>query len=142
YFTKLEKNKPKIGRSVNDTVTDILAGERFVGSGPDNYSLAKKAAGNPIDISFPTDDSILIASPISIMKDAPHPNAGKLFVNFVYSKEYSEALAKTFNYPIRPDVTAPSGKPLGEVKFYRNKVDRIEKGIPEAIDKWRETFGV
>ena len=31
------------------------AGERFIGSGPDNYSLAKKAAGNPIDISFTLD---------------------------------------------------------------------------------------
>ncbi|HEV8636433.1 MAG TPA: ABC transporter substrate-binding protein, partial [Chloroflexota bacterium] len=114
----------------------------FIGSGPDNYSLAKKAAGNPIDINFPADDSILIASPIAVMKDGPHPNAGRLFLNFIYSKEYSEALAKTHNYPLRPDVTPPSGKPLAEVKLYRNKPERLEKGIPEAIEKWRETFGV
>ncbi|HEY3111770.1 MAG TPA: extracellular solute-binding protein [Chloroflexota bacterium] len=142
YFTKFEKNKPKINRSVNDTVTDILAGERAVGSGPDNYSLEKKAAGNPIDIQFPSDDAILIVAPIAVMKDAPHPSAGRLFMSFVYTREYSQALAKTFNYPLRADVPPPSGKPLAEVKLYRNKPERLEQGIPDAIAKWRETFGV
>jgi iron(III) transport system substrate-binding protein len=142
YFTKLAKNKPKIARSIFDTVTDIVSGEREVGAGPDNLSLESKAKGNPIDITFPADDSILIASPVAIMKDAPHPNAAKLFESFFYTREYSETMAKTFNYPLRADVPAPSGVPLEKVKWYRNKAERLEKGIPEAVAKWRETFGV
>jgi iron(III) transport system substrate-binding protein len=142
YFTKLAANNPKIGRSINDTVTDIVGKERQVGAGPDNFSLEKKAAGNPIDVQFPDDDAILIASPVAILKDAPHPNAARLFESFFYSKEYSLAMAKTFNYPLRSDVPAPSGRPLDQVKWYRNKVDRLATGIPEVIDKWRETFGV
>jgi len=27
------------------------------------------------------------------------------------------------------------------IKYYRNKVDRTEAGIPETIAKWREIFG-
>src|ERR1700737_3750559 len=84
YFTKLAKNKPKIARSIFDTVTDIVSGERQVGAGPDNNSLESKAKGNPVEIQFPTDDSILIASPVAIMKDAPHPNAARLFESFFY----------------------------------------------------------
>ena len=30
YFKKLEQNKPRIGRSINDTVTMLNAGERIV----------------------------------------------------------------------------------------------------------------
>jgi iron(III) transport system substrate-binding protein len=142
YFTKLAKNKPKIARSIFDTVTDIVSGERQVGAGPDNQSLESKAKGNPIEIQFPADDSILIASPVAIMKDAPHPNAAKLFENFFYTREYSLTMAKTFNYPLRSDVEAPSGVPLEKLKWYRNKAERLEKGIPEVIAKWRETFGV
>jgi iron(III) transport system substrate-binding protein len=142
YFTKLAKNKPKIGRSIFDTVTDIVGGERKVGAGPDNQSLESKSKGNPIDIKLPADDSILCVSPVAIMKDAPHPNAGRLFESFFYTKEYSQALTKTFNYPLRSDVPAPSGIPIEKVKYYRNKADRLDKGIPEAIEKWRETFGV
>ncbi len=43
YFTKLAANQPKIGRSIYDTVTDIIAGERTLGAGPDSLSLEKKA---------------------------------------------------------------------------------------------------
>lgn len=142
YFTKLAKNKPKIARSVFDTVTDIVSGERQVGAGPDNNSLESKAKGNPIEIQFPSDDSILIASPVAIMKDAPHPNAARLFESFFYSREYSETMAKTFNYPLRSDVPPPSGVSLEKLKLYRNKADRLEKGVPEVVAKWRETFGV
>jgi iron(III) transport system substrate-binding protein len=142
YFTRLAKNNPKIGRSINDTVTDIVSGERLVGAGPDNYSLESRSKGNPINIQFPADDAILIVSPVGILKDAPHPNAARLFESFYYSREYSLAMAKTFNYPLRTDVPPPSGIPLDRVKWYRNKAERLEKGIPEAIAKWRETFGV
>jgi iron(III) transport system substrate-binding protein len=142
YFTKLAKNKPKIGRSINDTVTDIVSGERVVGAGPENLSLERKALGNPIDITFPTDDAILIVSPVAILKNAPHPKAARLFVNFFYTREYSAAMAKTFNYPLHADVAAPAGVPIDKVKSYRNKAERLEKAVPEAIAKWRETFGV
>lgn len=142
YFTKLAANNPKIGRSINDTVTDIVGGERQVGAGPDNYSLEKKAAGNAIDIQFPSDDAILIVSPTAVMKDAPHPNAARLFASFYFSREYSTAMVKTFNYPLISDVAPGSGKTIDQVKWHRNKVDRLESGIPEVIGKWRETFGV
>jgi iron(III) transport system substrate-binding protein len=142
FFTKLATGNPKIGRSINDTVTDIVGGERQLGAGPDNYSLEKKAAGNAIDIQFPEDDAILIVSPVGIMKDAPHPNAARLFESFFYSKEYSQAMVKTFNYPLTPDVAPGSGKTIDQIKWYRNKVDRLESGIPEVVAKWRETFGV
>jgi len=82
------------------------------------------------------------SSAAAILKDAPHPNAARLFESFFYSKEYSQAMAKTFNYPLRADVPAATGRPLDQVKWYRNKVDRLTTGIPEVIDKWRETFGV
>lgn len=142
YFTKLAANNPKIGRSINDTVTDIVGSERQVGAGPDNFSLEKKAAGNAIDVQFPEDDAILIVSPVAIMRDAPHPNAARLFESFFYSKEYSQAMVKTFNYPLRVDVPAPTGKSFDQIKWYRNKVERLEDGIPEVVGKWRETFGV
>src|SRR5215813_2082507 len=114
YLKDLEKNSPKINRSVNDTVTDIVQGERQVGAGPDG-----------------------------IMKGSQRPNAAQLFVNFMYSKEYSEALVSTSNYPLRADIKPVAGTPtLDKIKWHRNKVDRLITGVPEAIQKWREIMGV
>ena len=43
YFEKLEKNKPQIGRSINDTVTTLNAGERQVAAGADGTTLFSAA---------------------------------------------------------------------------------------------------
>lgn len=142
YFKSIAANNPKIGRSINDTVTDIVGGERMIGAGPDNYSLERKAQGNPIDVVYPDDEAILITSPVAVLKDAPHPNAGRLFMNFMYSREYSEALVKSYNYPLRTDVPSANGVKLDKIRWYRNKVERLETGIPEVVAKWRETFNV
>lgn len=143
YFEDLKKNDPKIAQSVNDTVTSIQAGERILGAGPDNFSLETKAKGVPINIQYPTDDAIIIVSPTGILKDAQHPNAARLFENFRYGKDYNEALVKSFNLPLRNDVAPAAGaKATKDVKYYRNKISRLETIPTELVDKWRSTFGV
>ena len=142
FFKSISGNNPKIGRSINDTVTDIVAGERMIGAGPDNYSLERKSQGNPIDIVYPDDDAILITSPVAVLRQAPHPSAGRLFMNFMYSREYSEALVKSYNYPLRTDVPSANGVKLDKIRWHRNKVERLESGIPEVVAKWRELFNV
>ena len=142
YFKNIAKNNPKINRSIYDTVTDIVGGERTIGAGPDSLSLEKKAGGNSIDIVYPDDDSVLITAPVGILKEAPHPNAARLFENFFYSKEYSQALVKSSCFPLRSDVPSVNGVKLDKIRWTRVKVERLATGIPEVVAKWRETFGV
>jgi iron(III) transport system substrate-binding protein len=142
YFEKLEKNKPQIGRSINDTVTALNAGERQVAAGADGSTLFSAARGNPLAVSYPTDGSVLIIAPSAIMKGTKHPNAAKLFMEFLYSVEAAKINAKHFGIPLRPEVPAPPGaKPISEVKTVRPTVAEIDKGIPEVIEQWRDTFG-
>jgi iron(III) transport system substrate-binding protein len=142
YFTKLALTQPKINRSIYDTVTDIVSGERQIGAGPDSLSLEKKAAGNAIGIEYPDDGAVLIAAPIAVLKEAPHPNAARLFMNFFYSREYSQAIVKSFNFPLRSDVPSVNGTRLDQIHYTRVTAERLATGIPEVVAKWRETFGV
>jgi iron(III) transport system substrate-binding protein len=142
YFRRLAKNNPKISRSIYDTVADIISGERAIGAGPDALSFEKKSQGNAIDVVYPGEGATLITAPVAVMKNAPHPNAARLFMNFFYSKEYSLALEHQFNYPLRSDTPSAQGIKLANVRYYVNKVDRLATGIPEVVAKWRETFNV
>ncbi len=142
YFKNLAANNPKINRSINDTVTDILGGERNIGAGPDNLSLFKKAAGNSIDIAYPQDGSVLIVAPVAVLKEAPHPNAGRLFENFMYSREYTQELVKQGHFPLRSGIPSMNGMTLEKIKWMRVKAERLASGVPEVVAKWRETFGV
>jgi len=142
YFDKLEKNKPQIGRSINDTVTALNAGERQVAAGADGSTLFSAARGNPLAVNYPTDGSILIIAPSSIVKGTKHPNAAKLFMEYLMSPEASEINVKHFAIPIRPEVKgAPGTQPIDKVKIIRPTVVEIDKGIPEVIEEWRDTFG-
>src|SRR4051812_7832088 len=142
FFDKLEKNKPQIGRSINDTVTALVAGERQVAAGADGSTLFSAARGNPLAISYPSDGSVLIIAPSAIVKGTKHPNAAKLFMEYLNSVEASKINTKHFAVPLRPEVPAPPGaKPVSEVKTVRPTIAEIDKGVPEVIEQWRDTFG-
>ncbi len=142
YFKKFAANDPKIGRSVFDATSDIVGGERVVGPGADSLAAERHASGSSIDIAFPEDDTIVVINPVAVLREAPHPNAARLFMNFYYSREYSKALLKSFVIPLRTDVPSAGNVHLERLKLYRTKVDRLSSGIPEVVAKWRETFGV
>ena len=110
YFEKLEKNKPQIGRSINDTVTALNAGERQVAAGADGSTLFSAARGNPLAVNYPTDGSVLIIAPSAIMKGTKHLNAAKLFMEYLIRVEASKINVKHFAIPMRPEVPAAAGR--------------------------------
>ena len=143
YFEKLEKNKPQIGRSINDTVTMLNAKERWVAAGPEATTLLSRDKGNPVSVIYPTDGSLLMVSPSGIPKNAPAPNAGKLFVEFLLDKEAAEVSVKAHSLSVIKGIKPAVGaKPLEEIKVIRPTEEEITKGIPEVKEKFRDTFGV
>lgn len=144
YFKALEKNRPQIGRSSADPVTTINAGERTVGVCiPSATTLLSASRGNPLTLIYPTDGTLLVPSPSGIMKDAPHPAAAKLFVEFMASPAYSQACLPFYHDTLRIDVPQPPGaRPVAEIKSILPTGDETEAGMPEVKELWRETFGV
>jgi iron(III) transport system substrate-binding protein len=144
FFEKLAKNNPRVGRSINDTVTMLNAGESAVaGSGPVGTLLDSLQKGNPLAMVYPTDGSVLIIAPSSIMKGCKHPNAARLFMEFLMSESASQIWVEHFNESIRPEVSAVKGAvPAKDLKIIRPTVAEITKGVPEVIKQWRDTFGV
>ena len=143
YFKKLELNKPRIGRSINDTVTMLNAKESLVAAGPSATTLESKAKGNPLAVVYPEDGAILMVSPSSILKNAPAPNTAKLFIEYLLSKDCNEIILKNHQDPVNKHVKPAAGaKPLTQVKTIRPSYEEIDKGIPEVIELFRDTFGI
>ena len=143
YFEKLEKNKPQIGRSINDTVTMLNAKERWVAAGPEGTTLISRDRGNPLSVIYPTDGALLMVSRTGIPKNAPAPNAAKLFVEFMLDKEAAEVQVKDHQLSVIKGIKpAPGAKPLEQIKVIRPTEEEITKGIPEVKEKFRDTFGI
>ena len=143
FFKKLELNKPRIGRSINDTVTMLNAKESWIGAGPSATTLQSKDKGNPLAVVYPEDGSILMVSPSSILKNAPAPNTAKLFMEYLLSKDCNEIMVKfrqdSVNKLVKP---LPGSKSIAEVKTVRPSYEEIDKGIPEVKEQFRDTFGI
>ena len=87
--------------------------------------------------------AVLVLAPSGIMKGVKHPQAARLFMEYLLSPEASQVWVDHFGETMRPEVTPPNGVVAAkDVKTMRPSVEEIFKGIPEVIKQWRDTFGV
>ncbi|MGE0416540.1 MAG: ABC transporter substrate-binding protein [Acetobacteraceae bacterium] len=142
FFEKLAQNRPRIGRSAIDPVTLMTAGEALIG--PSSATTAYQAIDrqNPVAVVHPADGLVLCVTPSGIPAQAPHPNAAKLFMDWLMSDEYSRMMAEHGTEPLRASVAPRPGVPaLSTQKVISLTTEEIRKGIPEVIEQWRDTFG-
>jgi iron(III) transport system substrate-binding protein len=95
----------RAGHSLIQTL--VAAGERPIAAVAFANGVERlKKAGAPIDW-VAADPIIALTFGLALVKDAPHPNAGKLFIDFILSKEGQQAMADAGYYSPRPDVSSP-----------------------------------
>lgn len=144
YFQELAKNKVHITQSANDPAGVVASGERPIGvNGAEYFYYKTLKQGNPIKLVYPKEGVPLVVSPTAIAAAAPHPNASKLFTEFILTKESQQMLAdKEGLYTGHPEVTYPKDKPmLKDLKLLTVDADELEKRNAEIKKKFTEFFG-
>jgi iron(III) transport system substrate-binding protein len=95
----------RTGHSLIQTL--VAAGERPIAAVAFANGVERlKKDGAPIDW-IAVEPIIALTFGLALVKDAPHPNAGKLFIDFVLSKEGQEVIAEAGYYSPRRDVSSP-----------------------------------
>jgi len=142
FFEKLAKNNPRVGRSAIDPVTLMSAGEALIGPASANTAYPAMDKGNPVKVVHPEDGLVVCVTPSGIPVGAPHPNAARLFFNWLLDEEYSQLMVVDGTEPIRDGVAPrPGVPPLSSQKVIPLTPAEIRKGIPDLVEQWRETFG-
>jgi iron(III) transport system substrate-binding protein len=144
YFKRLERNRPQIGRSSQDPVTTLNAGERTVGlCVPVGTTQLAISRGNPLKLIYPTEGVLATISPSGIPANAPRKAAAKLFMEFQASPQMSQVVRLGFNESLRGDVPGPDGtRPVADLTLLAPSLEEQETGVPEVREAWRDTFGV
>jgi iron(III) transport system substrate-binding protein len=104
------------------------------------YGILKKA---PVQSLFPKEGCVVVPTPNTIMKQAPHPNAAKVFQDFLYSQEAQTLLGKAIGvHSGRSDVTPPEGVPrLSEIKIIDVDFKEAQEKRKVMIEEWRQISG-
>lgn len=109
----------------------------------DANALRAKADGSPIDFIAPKDGVSFITEPVAIMSTTEHPDAAKLFVDFLLSEEGQKLVAEQGNLPIMPGVAGPEGFPdLADMKLLGYDADAAVSTDAETRAKFSDIFGL
>jgi iron(III) transport system substrate-binding protein len=144
YFKALAQNKPMLVQSAVDPSGVVASGERPVALNGGDYTFYQvKKKGNPVEIVYPKEGVPLVVSPSAITSFAPHPNAARLFTDFIFSREIQQVLADTEGlYSGHPQVTYPTDKPrLSDLKVLAVEAEELEKRNEEIKTRFVEFFG-
>ena len=99
-----------------------------------------KRKGSPVEfLAF--DPVVSAAGLVGINRLAPHPNAARLFVEFVLSREGQELIVKSDRSSVRKDV---AGNPLDLIKNVRIVPSDLSlgKNYVQIRDEYRELLGL
>lgn len=87
YFKKLGKQEPFLLVSASDLINKCVAGEfPIIVIGAPGTAFRANLKGAGLELVFPPAGWPAIGWPAVILAHAPHPNAGKLFMDFIHSE--------------------------------------------------------
>lgn len=141
YFEKLALQKVMQVQSATDPPNKVVSGERPIMSDGTEYNvLLLKQSGAPIEVVYPTEGTPLVVGPSGIMKNAPNPNAARLFHVWSFTAEAQQTMVDVGALrSAHPAVKEPAGrKPLSEIKLMKDdpvEVDKQSEAIKERYTK-------
>ena len=144
YFKKLAGQHIMQVQSSTEPPKKLALGERPVMFDGNEYNaLIVKAQGAPVAVVYPSEGTPLASGSAGVMKDAPHPNAARLFISFLFSREGQQLLVdKGYLRSFHPDVKEPADRvKLSQIKLLTADPAAQEQAIDEIKRKYAEYFG-
>jgi iron(III) transport system substrate-binding protein len=123
FFEKLAQQKILQVQSAADPPKKLLLGERAVMADGNDYNLQLlKEQGKPVEVVYASEGAPLIIVPSGVFKNAPNPNAARLFQSFFFSLEGQQLLVDTYAHrSFHGLVKEKSGRPaLSALKLLKS----------------------
>jgi ABC-type Fe3+ transport system substrate-binding protein len=140
YLRDLAKQQPTgLAVAARQVLDQVIAGEYAIALNIfNNHAVISAAKGAPVDW-IPMDPALGVLSVISVTKDAPHPNAGRLFLEFLMSEDGQKIYRDAEYLPVDPNVPPKdlALRPDG-VKF--RAIYKTPEDIDREMPRWAEIF--
>jgi len=144
FFEALAKQDVLQLQSALEPPRKVASGEREVlvdGSEYFMYALIDK--GNPLKIVYPAEGVPMITSPAATLKQAPHPNAARLFYAYLFSRPVQQLMVdkggtRSLHKLVKDP---PSHVPLSALKLLPEDANAVSAHADEIKKRYRELFG-
>jgi iron(III) transport system substrate-binding protein len=144
YFEKLSKTGIQQLQSTTAPPKTLASGERAVMVDGNEYNIfIEMAAKSPVKPIYAKEGTPFVSSPTAIFADAPHPNAARLFQNFLYTAKAQQLLVDVGGQrSVHPDVKEPPERtPLKDIKLLADDAQGMLPQIADIKKKYTALFG-
>jgi iron(III) transport system substrate-binding protein len=139
FLRALAAQQPGLREGHNLLAQLLAAGEFHVVTNSYAHILARiKSQGGPVQYVF-DEPVITYVHPVALARQAPHPNAGRLLINFILSPEGQRMLRDQGRIPSHRDID-PQVFPVRNVKLQASD-PRLAKEYGPAGEEMRAMFG-
>jgi iron(III) transport system substrate-binding protein len=145
FFEKLAEQKILQVQSAAEPPKKIHAGERAVMVDGNDYNLALlKDKDQPVETVYPTEGTPLIIVKCGIFRNAPNPNAARLFEAFMFSAEAQQIFVDSFAHrSVHALVKEKAGRtPLSAIKLLKADPAVVITQSEEIKARYTRIFGV
>lgn len=145
FFEKLAQQKVMQVQSAADPPKKILLGERAVMADGNDYNLVlAREQGKPVEVVYPAEGSPLIIVCSGVFRNAPNPNAARLFQSFFLGAETQQMLVDTYAHrSFHGQVKEKAGHvPLSELKLLKSDPAAVQEQSEAIKARYAKLFGV
>ncbi len=107
-------------------------------AGVDYNAYSSKAKGEPIDIYYPAGGTIVNPRPAMILKTAPNMDNAKAFIDYLFSDEAQQLVAKAYLLPGRSDIKCDGRTNLEDIPQITPDWDKMMQEAREDAAKVNE----
>jgi iron(III) transport system substrate-binding protein len=145
YLEKLAQQNVMQVQSASDPPKKLAVGERSVQADGNEYNMIQlKEKGSPVEPVYAAEGTPVIIGPNGVFKNAPNPNAARLFQNWCFTAECQQLLIDVGGlrslHPLAKE--KPGRKPFKEIKTLKEDPAAVEKQSAEIKARYTRIFKV
>ena len=132
-------------QSAADPPKKLLLGERAIMADGNDYNLALlKEQGKPVEVVYPSEGSPLIIVPSGVFRNAPNPNAARLFQSYFLSLEGQQMLVDEYAHHSFHGLVKdkPGRAPLSALKLLKSDPAAVLAQSEEIKARYAKLFKV
>jgi len=145
YLEKLSQQGVMQVQSASDPPKKLALGERAVQADGNEYNVFQlKESGQLVEPVYATEGTPLIVGPNAIFRNAPNPNAARLFQSYCFSAECQQLIVDVGGLrSLHPQTKEKAGrKPFKDIKTMKEDAAAVEKLGAEIKERYSKLFKV
>ncbi len=132
-------------QSSADPPKKLALGERAIMADGNEYNMFQlKEKGDPVEIVYPIEGTPLIIGPNGVFKDAPNPNAARLFQSYCFTPECQQLIVDVGGlrsvHPLAKE--KPGRRPFAGIKKMKDDPAGVERDAEAIKARYTQLFRV